>query len=200
MYFLQKKTMNLKSKIIYILLSTVILLTSYTLADSSLRGLKGYEENVIDATKNARLHSNMGNIYFDEKNYTAALKEYQIAYNLNPNDPSSSVYLYNIARCFINLGAPSIAITPLKGAINKNYTNLIYYETLADCFVKTNTAKKELKNYLKNTKNPYNKIMAGFIYLKMGDKITARTIFDDFINEYPKMIVVQDIKTLIKKL
>ena len=42
--------------------------------------------------------------------------------------------------------------------------------------------------------------MAGFIYLKMGDKTTALTIFDDFINEHPKMIVVQDIKTLIKKL
>lgn len=173
---------------------------SCVFADSSLRGLKGFEENTIDAAKNARLHSNMGNIYFDEKNYTAALKEYQIAFNLVPDDPDSSIYLYNIARCFINLGAPDIAIKPLEGAISKNYTNLIYYETLADCYVKTNTAKKELNDYLKNAQNPYNKIMAGFIYLKMGDKITALTIFDDFINEHPKMIVVQDIKTLIKKL
>ncbi len=192
--------MNLKSKTIHLIFFIIFLLTLSALADSSLRGLKGYEENVIDAAKNARLHSNMGNIYFDEKNYTAALKEYQIAYNLNPNDPSASIYLYNIARCFINLGAPNIAIKPLKGAINKNYTNLIYYETLADCFVKTNTAKKELNKYLNDTTNPYNKIMAGFIYLKTGDKTTARTIFDDFINEHPKMIVVQDIKTLIKKL
>ena len=173
---------------------------SCVFADSSLRGLKGFEENTIDAAKNARLHSNMGNIYFDEKNFTAALKEYQIAFNLVPDDPDSSIYLYNIARCFINLGAPDIAIKPLEGAISKNYTNLIYYETLADCYVKTNTAKKELNNYLKNAQNPYNKIMAGFIYLKMGEKTTALTIFDDFINEHPKMIVVQDIKTLIKKL
>lgn len=192
--------MNLKFKISYLSIFICLLLIPYCCADSSLRGLKGYEENTIDATKNARLHSNMGNIYFEEKNYTAALKEYQIAYNLNPNDSSSSIYLYNIARCFINLGAPNIAIKPLKGAINKNYTNLIYYETLADCFVKTNTAKKELNKYLKDTSNPYNKIMAGFIYLKLGDKTTARTIFDDFINEHPKMIVVQDIKTLMKKL
>lgn len=192
--------MNLKYKIIYILFFISLLMISCVFADSSLRGLKGFEENTIDAAKNARLHSNMGNIYFDEKNYTAALKEYQIAFNLVPDDPDSSIYLYNIARCFINLGAPDIAIKPLEGAISKNYTNLIYYETLADCYVKTNTAKKELNDYLKNAQNPYNKIMAGFIYLKMGDKITALTIFDDFINEHPKMIVVQDIKTLIKKL
>ena len=132
--------MNLKSKII--LFFIFILFASNALADSSLRGLEGYKENTIDARKNARLHSNMGNIYFDEKNYTAALKEYQIAYNLDPSNPTSSVYLYNIARCFINLGAPNIAIAPLKGAINKNYTNLIYYETLAECYVKTNTADK----------------------------------------------------------
>ena len=192
--------MNLKSKILYLFFLICFLTIANCYADSSLRGLKGYEENVIDAAKNARLHSNLGNIYFEEKNYTAALKEYQIAYNLTADNYSSSVYLYNIARCFINLGAPNIAIKPLKGAIDKNYSNLIYYETLADCFVKTNTAKKELNNYLKDTSNPYNKIMAGFIYLKMGNKVNARTIFDDFINEYPKMEVVQDIKTLIKKL
>ena len=73
-------------------------------------------------------------------------------------------------------------------------------------FFNVETEIKNLKKQLHYSFDVSDRILKkdnvtiGFIYLKMGEKTTALTIFDDFINEHPKMIVVQDIKTLIKKL
>ena len=80
-----------------------LLVSLPSFGDNSIRGLSGYEWETIDAIKNARMHSNMGNIYFKEENYFSALKEYQIAYNLTYDLNASSVYLYNIANCFMKL-------------------------------------------------------------------------------------------------
>ena len=92
--------MKLNYKIL-IILYFCLFLPSYSM--SSNRGLDGYEWQKIDAVKNARLHSNMGNIYFDEKHYIGALKEYEIAYSLTQNSAEGAVYLYNIGRCFMQL-------------------------------------------------------------------------------------------------
>ena len=101
-YFSQKKT----KLIIY---SLALMFFSTAFAMKSLRGLDGFEWQKIDASKNARMHSNLGNIFFDEKNYNAAIKEYEIAFNLVPNKTQSAVYLYNIARCYITLGNYELA-------------------------------------------------------------------------------------------
>ncbi len=166
----------------------------------SLHGLDGFKENVIDATKNARLHSNMGNIYFGEKNYTGALKEYQIAYNLTSNTSESSTYLYNIARCFMKLQNYEAARRAVLGAIDKDCINLTYYETLVDCYIILKTSDQELKKHLKDNSNPYNRIIAGLIFLKTGQKTSAKAIFDEFINDNPDMIITQDIKAILRKL
>lgn len=187
--------MNLKYKLIFIALFLFL-----TPCFASLHGIDGFKESTIDAAKNARLHSNMGNIYFDEKNYIGALKEYQIAYNLTHNTNGSSTYLYNIARCFIKLGNYELAKNALLGAIDKDCINLTYYDTLVDCYIALNTAQKELKRYLKDSSNPYNRIVAGLIYLKTGHRASARAIFDEFINDNPDMIISEDIRLMLNKL
>lgn len=166
----------------------------------SLHGLDGFKEAKIDATKNARLHSNMGNIYFEEKNYIGALKEYQIAYNLTHDTNGSSTYLYNIARCFMKLGNYELAKNALLGAINKDCINLTYYETLVDCYITLNATDKELKKHLKDNTNPYNRIIAGLIYLKTGHKTNAKIIFDEFVNNNPDMIISEDIKLILNRM
>ena len=93
-------------------------------AMESKRGLDGFEWSVIDAVKNARGHSNMGNIYFQQENYASALKEYQIAYNLTRILNSSSVYLYNMAQCVMKVKNYRLAQNTLLGAISKDYMNL----------------------------------------------------------------------------
>lgn len=184
-------------KIFYIL--TVFIFLSAFAMDSS-HGLDGYKHNVIDAAKNARGHSNMGNIYFSEGNYVSALKEYEIAFNLTYDTSVSSTYLYNIARCYTKINNWNSAKYALLGAIEKDCMNITYYKALVDCFMELGTIREELDNYLYDNKNPYNKIVAGLIYLKL-DKITsAKHIFHEFIIRNPDMLITEDIKRILKEI
>ncbi|MBQ8475961.1 tetratricopeptide repeat protein [bacterium] len=178
-----------------LIIFTLLLGFSYA---ESLRGLEGYQPYTIDAAKNARAHNNMGNIYFDEKNYNAALSEYQIAYNLTKDTTAGAPYIYNIARCMIKLGNYQAAQYAIKQAIAKDCINMVYYDTLVDCYIKLNIAPKELQKCLEDDKNPYNRIVAGLIYLKTGEKINAKIIFDEFINNNPDMIISDDVRRLLR--
>ncbi len=192
-YFLQKKT----KVFVYNLL---VFLVSCAFAAPSIRGLDAYEWNKIDASKNARLHSNMGNIFFDEKNYQAAIKEYEIAYNLTADKAQSSVYLYNIARCFMTLNQYELAKNAILGAIKKDCMNITYYNALVDCIIKLNQQDREIEKYLKDNKNPYNRIIIGLILQKTGKKQEARFIFDEFVNKYPDLIITDDVKMILNQI
>jgi len=189
--------MKLNCKILLLFFSLFFI---QALAIKSNHGMDGYVEYHIDATKNARMHSNMGNIYFQEKKYIAALREYEIAYNLTANTTGSATYLYNIARCYITVGNYHLAKKALLGAIDKDCMNMTYYDTLCECYVKLGVAKKEIENHIKKSENPYNRIIVGLLYLKTGHKTTAKLIFDDFINENPDMLIANDIKAILRKM
>ena len=175
------------------------MLTSAFAMDSK-RGLDGFERASIDAIKNARGHSNMGNIYFHQENYVSALKEYQIAYNLTKNTNSSSVYLYNISKCFMKTGRYKLAQDAIMGAILKDCMNLTYYDALVDTFIALNETENELRKHLNDNSNPYNRIVAGLIYLKTNQKTNAKIIFDEFISSNPDMLITNDVKVILKRL
>ncbi|MBQ8634639.1 tetratricopeptide repeat protein [bacterium] len=177
-----------------------MLISNPSWAIKSNHGLDGFVVGKIDATKNARLHSNMGNIYFDEGKYISALKEYEIAYNLAYDTQASGAYLHNIARCFFVMGNFALAKNAIEGAILKDCINLTYYEMLAECIIKLGIENSELKKYISDTTNPYNRIVVGLIYLKTGHKMQARATFDDFIYQNPDMIITQDIKVLLERI
>ncbi len=190
--------MKLFYKSAFVLL-LLILLNSAGFA-SSIRGLDGFEWQAIDAVKNARNHSNMGNIYFKEENYFMALKEYQIAYNLTYDKNASSTYLYNIAKCFMKLNNFQAAKSAIEGAIEKNCMNMTYYKTLVDVYFELDIQKSELKKYLNDDTNPYNRIVAGLIFLKTGDTSAAKGIFDEFVSSNPDMIITDDVRNILNKL
>jgi len=192
---LQKKTLKLIYSLILLLLFSPV-----TLAMKSNHGLDGFVENKIDAAKNARLHNNMGNIYFDEKKYFAALKEYEIAFNLANKTQASGAYLYNISRCYFILGNYSLAKNAILGAIKKDCINLTFYEMLVDCIVKLNEVESELQKYITDTSNPYNRIIVGLIYLKTDRKMQARATFDDFISQNPDMLITDDIRLMLNRI
>ncbi len=167
---------------------------------ASIRGLDGFQQYTIDAVKNARSHNNMGNIYFDEKNYNAAFMEYEIAYNLTKKTSAGAPYIYNMARCMIKLGNYKKAQDFVEYAINKDCINMTYYNTLVDCYIAQNKQEEKLAKHLSDTKNPYNRIIAGLIYMKTNKKMEAKIIFDEFINDNPDMIITEDVKLLIRKI
>lgn len=177
-----------------------ILFTNVALSASSIRGLDGYQNYKIDAAKNARSHNNMGNIYFDEKNYNAAIQEYEIAYNLAKDTNSTAPYIYNMARCMIKLGNYKNAQYLIQEAIKKDCINMVYYETLVDCYIALKTEKKQLQKHIRDNKNPYNRIITGLIYLKTGQKTNAKIIFDEFINDNPDMIISDDVRLILRNI
>ena len=185
-------------KLFYSLICLIFL--SNIVFASSLRGLDGYQEHKIDAVKNARSHNNMGNIYFDEKNYNAALKEYEIAYNLTKNTQAGAPYIYNMARCMIILGNYKQAQYIIEQAIKKDCINMVYYAALVDCYVAQKTYEKELQKHISDNKNPYNRIIAGLIYLKTNRKTEAKIIFDEFVNDNPDMIISDDVRLILRNL
>ena len=182
------------------LLFSLVMITSCAFALSSNHGLDTREVYVIDAIKNARSHNNMGNIYFDEKNYKAALIEYKIAYELTKDKNISAVYSYNIARCMIKLERFDLAKILLDEAISKNCMNITYYQALVDCYIALKIQDDELQKHLKDTKNPYDRIVAGLIYLKTGQKLNAKILFDEFINDNPDMLISEDVKLILNKI
>lgn len=187
-------------KLFYSLIFSIFLICTPALAMKSNHGLDGYIENQIDAKKNARLHNNMGNIYFDEKKYFSALAEYQIAFNLDNESQSSGVYLYNIARTMMILKDYSGAKRAIEGAIFKDCMNITYYTTLVDCLIKLNIEEKEITKYINDNKNPYNRIIVGLIYLKTNKIMQARATFDDFLIQYPDMQISDDIRAILNNI
>ena len=77
---------------------------------------------------------------------------------------------------------------------------MTYYEMLVDLLIKLKIEEQEIDKYIKDNKNPYNRIIIGLIYLKTDRIMQAKITFDDFVEEYPDMIITQDVKTLLRKI
>ncbi len=188
----------MKKFIVFVFLFCISNFNCYAM--QSKHGLDGHEQAIIDATKNARTHSNMGNIYFKDGNLISAIKEYEIAYKLTYKSSGSSVYLYNLSRCYMQLNNFEQAKIYLDEAIKKDCLNMTYYKAIVDCYIKLNIEQNELEKCLNDAENPYNRIVAGLIFLKIGKKQTAKNIFDEFVNENPDMIITQDVKQILHQL
>ena len=183
---------------IFLLIFCLSSLNAYAMV--SKRGLDATEVQKIDAVKNARLHSNMGNIYFEEKKYIAALKEYEIAYMISEDTQAAGTYLYNIARCFMQIGNYELALNAIKGAIEKDCMNLVYYQTLVNCYYGLGNPLDRIEEHLKDTNNPYNRVIIGLIYLRTGQRSAGIGVFDEFINDYPDMLISDDIRFLLDRI
>ena len=194
MFFLQKKILKLLFSIFLLFCAIPVF------AAKSNHGIDGFVENKIDATKNARAHSSMGNLYFEEGKYIAALKEYEIAYKLSSKNQAAGAYLYNIARCYYVMGTYNFAKGAILDAIKKDCINMTYYNLLVDCFIKTGSTELELNKYIRDNENPYNRVIVGLIYLKTNRLAQARATFDDFIVNYPDLIITDDIQAIIRQL
>ena len=87
-------------------------------------GYKKPDVYVIDATKNAFLHNNMGLRYMEEHCYYAAIQEVKIAISLNPNTQATAVYYKNIGDAYMAIGYPDMAKQPYEDAVRQYSLNL----------------------------------------------------------------------------
>ena len=94
----------------------------------------------------------------------------------------------------------SIWSNAIEGAIKKDCINIEYYQTLVRLYIILGTQEKELLKHLDDTKNPYNKIIAGLIYKDTGRKMQAKAVFDEFVVSYPDMIITSDIYSILRQL
>jgi len=76
---------------------------------------------------------------------------------------------------------------------------LNFYKNLVESFELQNILASKRKEYLKKTENPFNSIIVAFIEEKMGNKTTMQIILDDFIAQYPDLIITISLKNFLSQ-
>ena len=72
--------------------------------------------STIKAENAAQRHNNLGTMYFHDKDYFAAIKEYRIAIAINPDSQTTGSYFNNLGKVYLLLGEIQIKNgLPLQG-------------------------------------------------------------------------------------
>lgn len=153
---------------------------------------------VIDATKNAFLHNNLGINYLKEHCYYAAIQEFKIAISLSPNTQASSVYYKNLGDTYMEIGYPDMALQPYEDAIRQYGLSFDYYEALVKCYAALGQVPSRITEY-SNNENPLNKVMLGLLYIESGNLKRGLIILDEFTAMEPDLIITHAIKHYVKE-
>lgn len=152
----------------------------------------------IDAEKNAAKHNNMGLMYLKEYYYFGAIKEFELAIELNPNSQASSVYYNNLGRTYITIGYPELAEAKFAEAIKKYPLHFEYYKNLVESYGKQNILAQKLQYHKKNRKNALDDITIALIYGAMGKTQIEVTMLDEFCNSEPDLIITPAIRKYVR--
>lgn len=171
--------------------------------------------NTIDAKNAAQKHNNLGTMYYKDKDFFAAIKEYRIAIAINPDSQTTATYFNNLGKVYLLLGEIQVKNgLPLQGwddfsvmaqisfeeAILKDCMKLEYYQNLIKAYELTGMTETKKQYFLSNRdKNPFNVIPAAIILTKQGNLQYANMLLDDFVTQNPDIIISKDLKKLIKE-
>lgn len=176
-----------------------LLLLSLIFLSLLTSGYRKPDVYVIDATKNASWHNNLGLRYLDERCYYAAIQEFKIAISLNPNTQATAVYFNNLGNTYMQIGYPDYAQDCFEKAIFQYSLEFKYYKDLADCYKARKLVPLKIKEYSSNS-NPLNKVMLGLLYVESGDIRRGIIILDEFAMSEPDLMITRSIKQYIKEL
>lgn len=154
----------------------------------------------MNPAKNAYRHNNKGLIYLEEKYYFGAIKEFQIAIDLNPNTQATAVYYQNLGKTYEKIGHDNLAKTCYEKALTLNILCFDYYLTLAQHYKKMGIAQTKLEEFKNNKLSPLNEVMAGLLYIQTGNVTAGITLLDDFCNKESNLLITAGIKDYLKKL
>ena len=152
---------------------------------------------VIDAGKDAYFHNNVGLNYLRDRIYYAAIQEFKIAIQLSPNTQSTAVFKSNLGETYMYIGYPEMARVCFEDAIVAYGLNLKYYINLADCYESLNIVQTKIEEY-KASKNVYDKIMLGLLYIKTGEKRKGVIVLDDFCMSEPDLLITPAVRQYLK--
>lgn len=154
---------------------------------------------VIEAEKNAYFHNNVGVNYLQEGFYYGAIKEFKMAIDLNPNTQATSVYYNNLGRTYVKIGYSSLAQACFERAIIQNPMDFSFYKNLVDSFASQNILNERLKFY-STSKNPFDKIIVGLIYVKLGQKAKGKRVLNEFLRTESNLIISKSVKNYLSQL
>ena len=174
----------------------VLILIAFSFVTSAYKKPDVY---VIDASKNANSHNNMGLIYVDEKCYYAAIQEFKIAISLNPDTQATAVYYNNLGEVYLTIGYPQYALDCFERALKQYSLSFKYYNNLAKTYQLLQKTDEQIIKY-SNGKNPLNKVMLGLLYEQKGDIKRAIIMLDEFVMSEPDLIITPSVKQHIQEL
>ena len=157
-------------------------------------------DETIKADNNAYRHNNKGLIFLDEHYYFGAIKEFQIAIDLNPNSQASATYYTNLGKTYEKIGYPKLAQECYEKALERNILCFDYYLQLAKNYKTLGIANTKLNEYIRKKQSPLDDVMIGLLYIQCGDKSTGITVLDDFCNNEEKLILSKGVRNYLKEI
>lgn len=159
-----------------------------------------FADETINAKNNAYIHNNKGLMCLEENYYYGAIKEFQIAIDLNPNSQASAVFYTNLGRTYEKLGYYDLAKPNFEKALKLNALCFDYYLNVAKNYKNLGIVDKKLKEAIKNKKSPYDDILIGLLYIQKGDTSTGITMLDEFSNTEYKLIISEGIRNYLDEI
>ncbi len=173
----------------------ICLLTIFLCQQASLAA-----DHVIKAQNNAYRHNNRGIVYLSEKYYFGAIKEFQIAIDLNPNSQASAVYYTNLGKTYEEIGYNELARPCFEKAVSLNVLCFDYYLKLAENYKKLGILDEKIALYHSKKDSPLNNVLLGLLYIQKGQKSTGITILDDFCDKEKNLLITTGVKDYLKKI
>lgn len=152
----------------------------------------------INAEKDAYNHNNIGLNYLRDRIYYAAIEEFKIAITLSPNTQSTAIFKTNLGDTYMYIGYPDMARICYEDALKMYGLNLKYYMNLAKCYEQLNIVQTKIKEY-EASKNTYDKIMLGILYIQSGQKRRGVIVLDDICLSEPDLLITSAIKQYLKE-
>ncbi len=153
----------------------------------------------IDAARNASIHNNIGVNFMKEKSYYSAIKEFEMAIQLNPNTQASATYYNNLGKAYLKIGYPELAEKSFNLSLERNSVNFEVFQNLVESYKQQNKLKTELNKAMKDKKN-LSRIKAGLIMIQLGQLEPGINTLDEFCFDEPDMIITKGIKSYIQTL
>lgn len=179
--------MYIKKIIAFCILS--ISFSQYSLADETIK-----------AENNAYRHNNKGLIYYREKYYYGAIKEFQMAIDLNPKTQAAAIYYTNLGNTYETIGYHDLAKNCFERALSLNALSFEHYFRLANNYRNLGIVEEKLEEYKSKTNSPLNQIMVGLLYIQKGEISIGITVLDEFCNKEPNLMITKGVKNYIKEI